>query len=70
MKDHRTWTYQKSNDSGQFAVVYRECDGRKEYAVYEKIETNGPVDFASVFSTLEDAKNSLDAKAKLISITG
>ena len=77
MKDHQIWTFAKSDDSGHFAVVYREHEDWKGYVVHNNADVTtyadsvgfgGAANFiglASRFETLEEAKNSVDPEATL-----
>jgi hypothetical protein len=77
MKDHQIWTFAKSDDSGHFAVVYREYEHWNGYVVHKNVDLttyenfdgfSSAVNFiglASRFETLEEAKNSVDPEATL-----
>ena len=78
MKDHQMWIFAKSDESGHFAVVYREYEDWKGCVVHKNVNftTNGNFDgFSSAvnfigvdskFETLEEAKASVDPEATLL----
>ena len=79
MKDHQMWIFAKSDESGHFAVVYREHEDWKGYVVHNNADVTTYADsvgfggtatligLASRLETLEEAKNLVDSEAEIIS---